>query len=141
NANVGAGTIGTIGGTTYDCTTAAAIAKDVLAGVCGPGGFAAAKSLGAPDHNNFGPRLGFAWDVFGDGKTSLRGGYGLSYEGTLYNPLSNSRWNPPYYSLDVAANFLAGDVSHVVYGPVGGGAPSFVGTAPPEQNSGSGGEA
>jgi hypothetical protein len=31
------------------------------------------------DRNNFGPRLGFAWDIKGDGKMSLRGGYGVYY--------------------------------------------------------------
>ena len=31
------------------------------------------------DMNNFGPRFGFAWSVTGDGKTALRGGYGVYY--------------------------------------------------------------
>ena len=31
------------------------------------------------DLNNFGPTVGFAWDVFKDGRTSMRGGYSLTF--------------------------------------------------------------
>ena len=99
------------------CDTATEIAQAQLEGVCGPGGFAKANSLGKGDHNNWGPRVGFAWDMFGDGKSSLRGGFGVSYEGTLYNPLSNSRWNLPYYSFNSATSSLAGGNNTVIYGP------------------------
>ncbi len=90
-----------------------------LVGGCGSGsgGFSPSSSLGQGDHNNFGPRLGFAWDVFGDGKTALRGGFGVAYEGTLYNPLSNSRWDLPYYSFNevIGGPDVAG--ADIIYGP------------------------
>ena len=38
------------------------------------------SSLYNPDHTNFGPRGGFAWDILGNGRTVLRGGGGLIYE-------------------------------------------------------------
>ncbi|HZW94556.1 MAG TPA: carboxypeptidase regulatory-like domain-containing protein [Candidatus Eremiobacteraceae bacterium] len=38
------------------------------------------SSLWNPDHTNFGPRAGFAWDIGGNGRTVLRGGGGLIYE-------------------------------------------------------------
>ncbi len=39
------------------------------------------------DHNNFSPRLGFAWDVFGTGKTVVRAGAGIIYEQVSYDVL------------------------------------------------------
>jgi hypothetical protein len=121
NANVPAGTVGTINGVQYDCTKVNSSLVPLVGSGCGPGGFAPSASLGAGDHNNFGPRIGFAWDVFGDGKTSVRGGFGVAYEGTLYNPLSNSRWNLPYYSFDEILGGGAGGAgvagNDIVYGP------------------------
>ncbi len=38
------------------------------------------SSLYNPDHKNFGPRAGFAWDILGNGRTVVRGGGGLMFE-------------------------------------------------------------
>ena len=48
------------------------------------------------DNNNIGPRAGFAWDLTGDGKTLLRGGYGLTYDQFFLNLPLLTFQSPPF---------------------------------------------
>ena len=59
------------------------------------------------DHNNFSPRVGFAWDVMGDGKTVVRGGGSLMYEQLSYDGLMafNNTWG--LRTIPTAANLYA----------------------------------
>ena len=62
-----------------------------------------------PNYHDFAPRVGFAWDVAGDGKTSVRGAYGIFYDRIFDNVWSNAAWNPPFYAL-VDHNATSGDL-------------------------------
>jgi hypothetical protein len=59
--------------------------------------------VGQADKGNVAPRFGFAYDVFGDGKTSLRGGYGIAYDATLFGDYEQNAFNNP--PLPVSASF------------------------------------
>ncbi len=52
-----------------------------------------------PDRNNFAPRIGFGYDLSGDGSTRLEGGYGIYYNvGTLIET-SALYFNPPFFGI------------------------------------------
>jgi outer membrane receptor protein involved in Fe transport len=79
--------------------------------------------LWANDWNNFAPRVGFAYDLSGNGKTSLRGGYGMAYERNFGNVTYNVLFNPPQYlvaSIDAPTDTPVLPIYTDNQGPFGG---------------------
>jgi hypothetical protein len=66
-------------------------------GGAGTGYMGAFYTGGTYFHTNWnpGPRFGFAWNPH-DGKTVIRGGYGIAYDFIYTNPITNGRFLPPY---------------------------------------------
>ncbi len=64
-----------------------------------------------PDYNNVSGRFGIAWDVTGDGKTSIRGGGGMFYDTHLAGDYNNGGVNAPPWSIRVAVTEPPGPFS------------------------------
>jgi hypothetical protein len=58
------------------------------------------RHITIPPKKNFGPRIGFAWDVTGDGKTAVRGGYGLIYNAIESGDTAGDNPNSLGFSVD-----------------------------------------
>ena len=72
------------------------------------------SNLWNKDLNNFGPRVGFAWDVLGTSKLVLRAGGGVFYDRLYNNVFENIRFNAPFYADETAGIFQSG----VAVGPL-----------------------
>jgi hypothetical protein len=61
------------------------------AGVAGPN-----KYLKNQNYHQFAPRLGIAYDLFGDGKTAIRAGFGQFYQRDEVGQLEGLAWTAPF---------------------------------------------
>ncbi|HYP05957.1 MAG TPA: carboxypeptidase regulatory-like domain-containing protein [Bryobacteraceae bacterium] len=73
------------------------------------------RKIGAEDNNNFAPRIGLAWDVFGTGVTSVRAGYGMFYDTQLIGIYqTNITTNPPVLNTNITNTRLENPSSGTV---------------------------
>jgi len=66
------------------------------------------SSIWNKDTNNFGPRVGFAFDVLGNQKIVVRAGGGIFYDRLYNNVFENIRFNAPFYADETAGVFAGG---------------------------------
>src|SRR5438876_6342037 len=72
------------------------------------GGVSVGRYLQTYSKKDFGPRLGFAYDLTGDGKTVLRGGVGVFWNFTPGGTSSSKAQNPPFLQSTALRNSTFG---------------------------------
>jgi hypothetical protein len=77
------------------------------------------NSLVANHWNNWGPRIGFAYDLLGNGKTIVRGGFGTFFERIQGNDMYQSAGNENLFNANVSLNNVSLSDPHVGIDPAG----------------------
>ncbi|MGH9670994.1 MAG: carboxypeptidase regulatory-like domain-containing protein [Terriglobales bacterium] len=78
------------------------------------------------DKNNFAPRLGVAWDVFGSGKTVLRAGFGIFHDHLPVSYVSQLMFNRPTAFGSNPNSLLGTTTDFFSNGVTGGFCPNFI---------------